>query len=475
MLRSSVVRFGTSAAAAALIIMALASSSTDARSGGHGGGHGGFSHGGGIGGVSHGFSIGRSVRSAPVMRSFSRPLTAHSITSRRITRSANITTPRKLQTGSITANKSLISRQAGIAKNVGGAQALHNSTFASLARNPNSKALAKATFQGGLAQRHLNLTNTSWNWLHRRPIIVIGWFGPLFWPFAYWDFIDYMYWPYAYDVFWPYAYDDLYVGMFGPYAYQGLGATGTRISRRTRAIRPGSTAAIVCGERVPALTDWPIMQIAQTVQPDQMQEAALNDLKDGAAKALNTLQSACPDDLPSTPPGRVAAMHKRVESMLAALGAVQPPLQRFYDSLSDEQKARFNAVMPEPAVGRTARRRTAAANAAPDLTEVCNPRSAKALDVPRDRLEREIRLTDAQRAAHDALNDATMRAADLLSARCSTDQTFTPPGRVMAMEQRLNAILDAIKIVQPALDNFYGSLSDEQKARFNQLGTQPQG
>jgi hypothetical protein len=31
-------------------------------------------------------------------------------------------------------------------------------------------------------------------------------------------------------------------------------------------------------------------------------------------------------------------------------------------------------------------------------------------------------------------------------------------------------MLEAIKIVQPAL--VYGSLSDEQKARFNQLGAQ---
>ena len=38
------------------------------------------------------------------------------------------------------------------------------------------------------------------------------------------------------------------------------------------------------------------------------------------------------------------------------------------------------------------------------------------------------------------------------------------------MEQRLNAMLEAINIVQPALESFYGSLSDEQKARFNQLG-----
>jgi hypothetical protein len=48
-----------------------------------------------------------------------------------------------------------------------------------------------------------------------------GWFGPLFWPYAYYDLFDYVYWPYAYDDFWPYAYDDVYYGIYGPYAYSG--------------------------------------------------------------------------------------------------------------------------------------------------------------------------------------------------------------------------------------------------------------
>jgi hypothetical protein len=51
--------------------------------------------------------------------------------------------------------------------------------------------------------------------------VVIGWFGPLFWPYADYDLFDYIYWPYAYDNFWPYAYDDVYYGIYGPYAYSG--------------------------------------------------------------------------------------------------------------------------------------------------------------------------------------------------------------------------------------------------------------
>jgi hypothetical protein len=81
-----------------------------------------------------------------------------------------------------------------------------------------------------------------------------------------------------------------------------------------------------------------------------------------------------------------------------------------------------------------------------------------------------LRPSDAQRSALDALNDATIKAADVLKANCPADEALTPPGRIAAMEQRLNAMLQAINIVQPALQNFYSTLSDEQKARFNALG-----
>jgi DNA-binding phage protein len=37
------------------------------------------------------------------------------------------------------------------------------------------------------------------------------------------------------------------------------------------------------------------------------------------------------------------------------------------------------------------------------------------------------------------------------------------------MERRLEAMLQAAKRAQPALDEFYGTLSSEQKARFNTL------
>ena len=46
---------------------------------------------------------------------------------------------------------------------------------------------------------------------------MVGFIGPLFWPYAYDDFLNYTFYPYAYDAFWPAAYDDVYNGITGVY------------------------------------------------------------------------------------------------------------------------------------------------------------------------------------------------------------------------------------------------------------------
>jgi hypothetical protein len=56
-----------------------------------------------------------------------------------------------------------------------------------------------------------------------------------------------------------------------------------------------------------------------------------------------------------------------------------------------------------------------------------------------------------------------------LQAACPISTPLTPVGRLGAIEQRVNAMLTAAKTIQLALEQFYGSLSYEQKARFNVL------
>ena len=353
---------------------------------------------------------------------------------------------------------------------------LRNQAFAGLAatRDPSARTLATSTFQG-------RFFDPQWRRRFARPI-VIGFVGPLFWPYAYDDFVDYTFYPYAYDTFWPYAYDDFYDGMFGAYA-SGYGGTYASVGpsngygadyggnyRGGRNNRGGSSGrafaagrsveADLCSGQTSGLTDWPIERIAQTVEPNDAQRAILDELKGATAQALDQIKAACPTALPSTPTGRIEAMRQRLEAMLAAVRTVRPVLEKFFDSLNDEQKARFNALSPDNPDQQQAQR---------DLTQVCGARASGIAGLPLERIERAVRPDDAQRSALNDLQNATAEASNLLSSDCPTYRALTPVGRLQAMEQRLDAMLHAVQTVQPALEKFYASLGDEQKERFNRL------
>jgi ABC-type transporter MlaC component len=348
---------------------------------------------------------------------------------------------------------------------------LRNQAFASMAsaRDPGARTLAGSTFQG-------RFFNPQWRRNSTYPI-VIGWIGPLFWPYAYDDFVDYTFYPYAYDTFWPYAYDDFYDGMFGAYAlgyggtYASVGPSGgygggyaqsgSARGRYAHGSAGGrNIEADLCSGQTAGLTDWPIDRIAQTVEPNDAQRGLLNDLKDATAEALDALKAACPTALPSTPTGRIEAMRQRIEAMLTAVRTVRPALEKFYGSLTDEQKARFDALSTDNGDQQQAQR---------DLTQVCGAREAGIGKLPLERIERAVEPDTTQRSALQQLQDAMSQAADALNSECPTYRALTPVGRMQAMEQRLGAMLHAMQTVQPALEKFYASLNDEQKERFNRL------
>jgi hypothetical protein len=291
---------------------------------------------------------------------------------------------------------------------------------------------------------------------------VIGWIGPVFWPYAYDDFFDYVFWSYAYDDFWPFAYEDIYYGMYGGYGYVD---PGLRVLGRRAPAQDSERAVVaVCGETAPELTDWPIARISEVIEPTEAQRAALDELKGSTAKAVELLRASCPKDLPSIPPGRLAAMESRLEVMLAALKIVRPSLDGLYQSLSDEQKARFNAAAPVDASSSTKKEQR-------DFARLCAKERAPLAGLPLDRIAQAVHPTEQQQAALDELRIASAKASEQLKGNCPAYQPFTPTGRIEAMEKRLEAMLEATRAVRPALANFYSSLNDEQKARFNTLGS----
>ena len=86
-----------------------------------------------------------------------------------------------------------------------------------------------------------------------------------------------------------------------------------------------------------------------------------------------------------------------------------------------------------------------------------------------DRIEQTLNLTEPQLTKFSALKTASQRAIQYLNESCPKNDPVTPTGRLQGMERRLSAMLEAVRTVEPALDDFYASLSDEQKARMNTM------
>lgn len=84
-----------------------------------------------------------------------------------------------------------------------------------------------------------------------------------------------------------------------------------------------------------------------------------------------------------------------------------------------------------------------------------------------DRLAELINPTDAQRPKFDEFKAASAKAADITRDAFLADIPETIIGRTEAMEKRMDAMLQAVRTVRPALKALYATLSDAQKARLD--------
>jgi hypothetical protein len=200
------------------------------------------------------------------------------------------------------------------------------------------------------------------------------------------------------------------------------------------------------------------------VQPTGEQLGALNDLSAAAQKAADILKGSCPTAIPLTPVARLEAAQSRLEATIQAVDVVRDPPARFYDSLSDEQKQRFNAMGNSAGAG---------APAGGDINALCGQQSGDVTNLPVQHIQDVVQPNgQQQQAGFAALKEASRTAADHLRPSCPTQVPQTPVARLDAVKIRLQAMVDAMHAIRPKLQDFYSSLSDEQKARFNTMGPQ---
>jgi hypothetical protein len=282
-----------------------------------------------------------------------------------------------------------------------------------------------------------------------------GWVGPLFWPFAWYDVVDYTLWGDGMG-FWGYGYRDIYAAIFTPYDEDELARYVT--PPRSRKFRGFPSLARVCDDDAGELASLPVEQIRQGMRLSEEQREILDDLRNGSVEAAQAIRSACPTEAASTPSDRLVAMQRRLEAMKSAIARVRTPFEKFYESLDDDQKGEIAAISDQ---------RAPFAPKVP-AAQSCTPPDQ--LRLPVEEITAKLHLNDAQREELAVLQRMNGFARNTLNFDCQPDDNLSPQDRLATADTRLDAMLDAIKLVKPALDDFYGSLSEEQKNQFDIIG-----
>jgi LTXXQ motif family protein len=274
-----------------------------------------------------------------------------------------------------------------------------------------------------------------------RPPGVASWVGPLYWPYAADDLLDYAFLPSgSSDRFWAHGAGDLFQALFAPTS--------------------GRAGIEMCGSRQGGTGTW-IGPVEQAIKPTEPQRVAFEDVRRALVNANNGIKSACPAaETVASPVQRLNAMSDRLWAMRQAVVLVRIPFEGLYNSLSGNQKARLTDES-----ARTEGRGDDPTAQPSGAARLCLATMAGA-EWPSDHIEQRVRPSDEQRRALETLRMTATGMAQLLMASCPQDATTTPLARLQAAEKRLNAMLYAVRIVGPAFHGFYSSLSDEQKTAF---------
>ena len=308
----------------------------------------------------------------------------------------------------------------------------------------------------------------------------------MFWPFLWGDFFSYALWPYDYYYpFWSYGtafdYDyGPYVPAAGYYGYNGESniygyyghatASGNgpyATSANANQIPPEVTQS--CAGFAPGVTSFPVDGIRQAIDPTGEQITFLDDLAAASSKASDILNAACPSEPPLTPLARLDAVEKRLEASIQAIEIVRPPLVNLYASLSDEQRQRLDAIGAKEARYGSG---TAAggSSGATALASLCGDQATNFTKLPSQRIQEIVKPTGPQESALEDLKQASAKAADELRTSCPRQSAESLVARLDDMTAQLDAMVRAVKSLRPTLATFYASLSDEQKAEFNNMG-----
>jgi hypothetical protein len=288
-------------------------------------------------------------------------------------------------------------------------------------------------------------------------------FWPIGAPDAFEDMIGYAFWPREYGrEFWSHGPSDIMRAMTAPTAAFASQLDDTPSARRLPTLVSSANAApsdrAICIARVKDQAMRPLDRIDETIRLTDDQQRELKELREAVRAAIDGEAAACRGDLPATQPERLRAMIDGLWAMRYAEFRIRPTLEKFYSSLTDEQKAQ---LAQEPQTVGSSESVPAAAPAA-----ICGEAVAGNTN-PFDPIQRVLRPTDEQRKSLQMLYGASMEMAQFLATTCPTETPSTPVTRLEAASDRVMSLLHAAMNIEPMLGEFYAGLNDQQRRRFN--------
>jgi hypothetical protein len=255
------------------------------------------------------------------------------------------------------------------------------------------------------------------------------------------------------SVYWPRAYQDL-----AGFTFASDGADSAFWSHGFRdvvggvIVPPGVTGgpnAQGCAATNNDAGDAAFKQIEDRLALTPEQRPAFDDLHDAMVRALARIDAACaPSFANAAPPERMKAISDRLWALRQAMLTLRTPVEKAYNALDDQQRARLNTAG----------------------NKVACTGDAMQSSWPRDQIERVVEPNDQQRAGLEMLCQISLQMAQAVASSCPHQALTTPLQRLDAAGDRLNTMLYATMIVSRALGNVYASLSDQQKANFSTVG-----
>jgi hypothetical protein len=293
----------------------------------------------------------------------------------------------------------------------------------------------------------------------------LGRAGPAAWVTAYEEVLGFTFWP------------DDYGAQFRNRGFDVIADTISGRLDRVRAPRVATTGAArndtgndasadQCNDTLSADDKWPASRIEQLLQLSDAQHATLDKVQSAANDAVKTIKSNCRQLGDLSPPNRLRALVQALWIVRDGNVAMRAPLKDFYESLTSAQKNSFALQQPQNAPAPDEK----AQGVGNKPYQACAAQNLGSAERLVKEIEMKVKPDNAQAASLENLQKTSSDMAKLLIASCAQPIPADPLGRLDSASDQITAINYAASNVQIALDDFYGRLSQTQKARFEATG-----